>query len=251
MRKNDKASGYARGNRNFAIVESYKTLRTNLQFAMSVNNKKALIVTSAEADAGKSTTVSNVAVAMAQIGCKVLLIDADMRQPTQHKVFKRVNRLGLSNILSSFCTLKEAIHEEVQPNLDLITAGVIPPNPSEMLVSRAMTDLLDAVMDKYDYVFIDTPPVCVVSDAMTLLDRVPSVLLVARQKHTTYADFSAAEDLIAQSGGSVIGTVITDVHERDRLYGEYDGRRARGYYGNRYYHGGYYGSRRRADADEN
>ena len=248
MKKQDRAGSYSRGGRNFAIVESYKSLRTNLQFALSVKDK-VLIVTSAEANAGKSTTISNVAVAMAQAGSKVLLIDADMRQPTQHKVFKRTNHLGLSNILSAFCTLQEALQEEVLPNLDLITAGVIPPNPSELLVSRAMTELLEQVKDVYDYVFIDTPPVCVVSDAMTLLDRVSNVLLVVRQKQTTYADFDAATELITQNGGNVIGSVITNVHERDRMYGDYDRRRGYGY-SNRYYYGGYYGSRRAAEQEE-
>ena len=248
-KKFDKSGTYSRGGRNFAIVESYKSLRTNLQFALSVNEDKILLVTSAEANAGKSTTISNVAVAMAQAGSRVLLIDADMRQPTQHKVFKRSNQLGLSNILSSFCTLEEAIHEEVLPNLDLISSGTIPPNPSELLVSRSMSELLDAVKGKYDYVFIDTPPVGVVSDAMTLLDRVPSVLVIARQKQTTYGDFNAAVELITQNGGTVIGSVITNVHERDRMYGDYD-RRGRYGYGNKYYYGGYYGSRKNAAADE-
>ena len=119
----------------FQIVEAYKIIRTGLLFALSTAQEKSIVCTSAEPGAGKSATCSNVAITMAQTGAKVILIDADMRKPTQHKIFRVNNAQGLSKLLSGLAAMKDTIQRDGLTNLDLITSGPIPPNPSELLGS--------------------------------------------------------------------------------------------------------------------
>ncbi|MBQ4297516.1 MAG: CpsD/CapB family tyrosine-protein kinase, partial [Clostridia bacterium] len=153
---------------NFYITESYKTIRTNLQFALSATeDKKVTIVTSYEPNAGKSITTANVAITMAQTGAHVLLIDGDMRNASQHKIFSVTNTNGLSKLLSGLSKPDDtSFFRNVRANLDLLPAGPTPPNPSELLCSKNMKKLLDALREAYDYIFIDCPPVGVISDAL-------------------------------------------------------------------------------------
>ncbi len=204
---------------NFQIVEAYKTIRTNLQFALSVAERKIVLISSAEPGAGKSTTSSNLAVAVAQTGARVLIIDGDMRKPTQHKIFRVSNNKGLSQVLSSLCSFEEALHVGVLTNVDVLCAGLIPPNPSELLGSRNMVALLDQVSERYDYIIIDTAPLAVVSDALTLLDQVAGVVLVARQRQTTYELLEKSVQSVRQMEGNVLGVVITNVQLREKLAG--------------------------------
>lgn len=139
-------------NGTFQIVEAYKNIRTGLLFALSTTKEKSIVCTSAEPGAGKSTSCSNVAITMAQTGAKVVLIDADMRKPTQHKIFRVSNSQGLSKLLSGLAPLKDSIQRDVVTNLDLIPSGPIPPNPSELLGSENMLLLLEQLSQQYDYV---------------------------------------------------------------------------------------------------
>ncbi len=224
---------------NFQVVEAYKTVRTNLQFALSVSERKVVLVSSAEPDAGKSTTTSNLAVAVAQTGARVLVIDGDMRKPTQHKIFRLSNNRGLSHVLSSLCGWEEALHVGVLTNVDVLCAGLIPPNPSELLGSQGMVTLLQQMSERYDYIFIDTPPVCVVSDALTLVDQAAGVVLVACQRQTTYDMLEKAVQSVRQMEGTVLGIVITNVRVREKLTG--------GRYGGAY--AAYVSDDRRGDPD--
>ena len=150
----------------FHIIESYKSIRTNLSFALSTVEKKTFVVSSANPGEGKSTTSANIAIAIAQSGSHVLLIDADMRKSVQHKIFELVNKKGLSTAVSKMHTPDECIQKNVMENLDVMTAGPIPPNPSELLASEMMEQMLNELSEKYDAILIDTPPVNVVTDAM-------------------------------------------------------------------------------------
>lgn len=210
---------------NFQVVEAYKAIRTNLQFAVSMYEKKVIAATSAEPSAGKSTTVANLAVMLAQAKYRVLLIDADLRKPTQHKIFKVPNLSGLSDLLGGFVG-KEAILHDAKPGMDLLTAGTLPPNPSELLGSPDMARLLDEVGAEYDYVLMDAPPVGVVADALTLIPGLSGIVVVARQAHTTYEELEQAVAAIKQNGGNVLGTIITNVDEK-RLRGAYYRRQGR------------------------
>ncbi len=213
----------------FQIVEAYKIIRTGLLFALSTAQEKSIVCTSAEPGAGKSTTCSNVAITMAQTGAKVILIDADMRKPTQHKIFRVNNAQGLSKLLSGLAAMKDTIQRDVVTNLDLITSGPIPPNPSELLGSENMLNLLNRLSEEYDYIFIDTPPVNVVSDAFMLAKKVAGVMLVARQKQTHYEELQKAVESIRALEANVLGVVITDVSEQNKPYGAYKSYKAYDY----------------------
>lgn len=206
----------------FQIVEAYKTIRTNLLFALAPCNNKVVLVTSAEPNAGKSTVSCNLAITMAQTGARVLLIDADLRKPSQHKTFRVKKTNGLSTILSGQAAVEDCLCREVARGLDLIPSGSPPPNPSELLGSEAMRDLLDRLTLQYDYIFIDTPPLGVVSDSLVLINLSAGTVLVARQKQTTYTELQATVDAVRRVGGNLLGVVISDMREAPRSYSRYD-----------------------------
>ncbi|WP_281885446.1 CpsD/CapB family tyrosine-protein kinase [Paenibacillus sp. YYML68] len=160
------------------ISEAYRTLRTNIQFSAIDEDLRILMVTSAGPGEGKSTTLTNLAVAYAQTDLKVVLIDADLRKPTMHHTFTQTNRWGLTSVLAGQAQLDEVIRETYIPNLSIITAGPIPPNPSEMLSSKRMTALLDELKSRYDIVLIDTPPALAVTDAQIVATKCDGVILV-------------------------------------------------------------------------
>ncbi len=173
----------------FVLQEAYKATRTNVMFAFAGLDEgvgKVIAVTSAEPGAGKSTNTVNLAITFAKTGSRVLLIDADLRCATVHQYLQEKNKRGLSNVLGGFATFEEAVcHSEVH-NLDFLTAGSVPPNPSELLASPKMKTMLEELKTQYDYIFIDTPPVGVVTDAVILAKLATGTILVARKGYTTY-----------------------------------------------------------------
>lgn len=166
---------------SFYITESYKTLRTNLMFAVAatgdVDFKNVFVLSSSLPGEGKSISSANLSIVLAQTGSKVLLVDADLRKPVQNKLFAASNVRGLSTVLVGETLLDVALKKEVRPNLDLLTSGKIPSNPSELLGSKAMLDLLNELSSMYDYVVIDTPPLNVVTDALTFAAHTAGILL--------------------------------------------------------------------------
>lgn len=211
---------------SFQIVEAYKALRTNLLFALAATEKKTAVISSPEPGVGKSTTAANLSIVMAQTNFKVLLIDADMRKPSLDRIFAVGRNEGLSTVLSGMTSFERAMIPSVAPNLDLLTAGPIPPNPQELLASSAMTKLLDGLQKRYDYILIDTPPVNVVADALMLTNSTAGIMLVARERKTHVEDLKKAEDAVNQVGGNLLGMTLTDVQEqrggtRSRYYKKY------------------------------
>jgi capsular exopolysaccharide synthesis family protein len=196
---------------SFQTTEAYKTLRANLIFSLSTKKNKTFAVTSSMQHEGKSTTAANLALTFAQMQAKVLLIDADLRKPIQHKLFKLKNKVGLSTLLCGMHSFKEVINENIIPGLDIMTSGTIPPNPSEMLSSENMKVLLEELASYYDYIIIDTPPVNIVSDVLTLSNSIAGVVLVAMSGITTYESYQSAVEAIKFANGSVLGSVITKV----------------------------------------
>lgn len=204
----------------FRIIESYKTIRTNLLFSLSASKDNVAVFTSYEPNAGKSITSANIAITMAQTGAHILLIDADMRNPSQHKIFRIPNANGLSKLLSGLSDINgDAVNVNATPNLDVITAGPVPPNPSELLGSSNMAKLLAYFRQNYDYIFIDSPPVGAVSDALVLLSHAPNAVVIARQKQTYYEDIKKAIESVRGLNGSLLGVVITDVNDSNKAYG--------------------------------
>ena len=206
----------------FQIVEAYKTVRTNLLFALAPHKRKIVLFSSAEPNAGKTTASSNLAITMAQTGVRVLLIDADLRKPSQHKTFRVKKHNGLSRILSGELSFDECVCREVARGLDLLPSGSLPPNPSELLGSENMSQLLDEVTEQYDYVFIDTPPLCVVSDSLVLCEKAAGTVLITRQGQTTYEELRRAVENIRDVQGNLLGVVISDMKDAGRPYSRYD-----------------------------
>ncbi len=222
------------------VKESYKTIRTNLIYALAGAEKKIVAISSATPADGKSTTSANLAITIAQTGSTVALVDADLRRPTLHKMFKVANTDGLSNILSKQSNVENCMHSEIKPNLTLITSGPIPPNPSELLSTVTFQNLMDTLSEAYDYVIIDTPPVNVVSDCQVLVRATAGVILVARYKETQYKELELAAENMRNVGGNILGVVINGVDLKDRQY-YYRGRYYKYKYYNRYYVGGHDG----------
>lgn len=204
------------------VVEAYKKLRANLLFAMASKENKVIIVTSPEPNVGKSTVCGNLAVMMAQTGRKVLLIDADLRKPTLHRMFHVMKADGLTRYLINMASLEECIKPNVAPGLDLMPSGAIPPNPSELLGSARMAGLLEKVSEQYDYVFIDMPPVNVVTDGLVLAARAAGVVMLSRYNSTTYDELREAIESVKNVHGNLLGVIINDYRyegeEKQRQY---------------------------------
>ena len=207
----------------FSVTESYKSIRTNITFALSTHKKKVIVVSSSNPSEGKSTTAANIAIAFSQMDNKVLLIDADMRKSVQHRVFKISNRSGLSTLIGKMSSLPESIKRNVMTNLDVLPAGPCPPNPSELLASEQFKDMLNALAVNYDYVIVDTPPINVVSDGLVFSDTIGGILFVLKYASTTYDDIDVAMKKVELAEANMIGFILNDVklEHRAGYYGRY------------------------------
>lgn len=208
----------------FSIAESFKTLRTNLMYvALKDHQCPVFAVTSGFAGAGKSLVIANVAVSFAQLGKKVLLIDGDMRCPVQHKVFDLpANQHGLSEALAGIDEnpLEACVTKNAYETLDVMTCGHIPPNPSELLASERMRSLLTAAKEKYDYVFVDLPPLLETADAGVLTSVVSSYIIVVRAGYSKVDAISEVIDKLLATRANIAGFVLNDVSAKGS-YGYY------------------------------
>ena len=205
---------------SFEVQEAYKTLRTNLRF---LNDCKRICITSGMAGEGKSITLLNLAIAIAEAGQKVLLIDADLRRPAIARLINKGATPGLSNYLVGYAQVNEVIHENVFENLDIILSGDIPPNPSELLSTEALPGLIEKLSSKYDYILIDTPPVNVVSDASIVAGYLDGVLVLVRQGQARKDTVKRAIANLQLTGAKVLGLVLTGVPLEDKKgYGYYN-----------------------------
>lgn len=193
----------------FAILEAYNTARTNIMFSVAPTNKRIIAVTSSNPSEGKSTTCSNLAISFANSGAKVLLVECDLRKPTMAKNFGVTVKNGLSSVLCGFCSVNQAMVKDVMNNLDIITAGDIPPNPSELLGSEAMKVFINASAEDYDYVFLDTPPVNVVTDSQLMNDLIAGIVFIVRENSTKHPEIGEALEKIKLANGKTLGFVKT------------------------------------------
>ena len=190
----------------FAIVESYKAARTNIMFSLSADDeKKAFAVTSYSKGEGKSTASANLAISFSKMEKRVLLVDCDLRRPNIHNIFKIENTKGLSNVIGKMVSFNEAVHYNVLPNLDIITSGTVPPNPSELMCSSSFVDMIKTRYDEYDYIIFDTPPIGVVADALLLKDLIAGFVLVVRERSTTHGDLQKLLDGIKLADSKALG----------------------------------------------
>ncbi|MBT9281092.1 MAG: CpsD/CapB family tyrosine-protein kinase [Hydrogenibacillus schlegelii] len=204
------------------LSEAYRTVRTNLTFAAVDKPIQSLMIGSALPGEGKSTTTSNLAVTFAQSGKKTLIVDADLRKPTLHYYFRAMDHVGLTNVLIGGATIEEAVQETDVPGLSLLTAGPIPPNPSELLASQAMRRLVTRLYERYDLVIFDSPPLLAVSDAQIISSFVDGVVLVIKAHATRREHVLKAKDLLTKANAHVLGVVLNQKRrERDGDYAYY------------------------------
>jgi non-specific protein-tyrosine kinase len=206
-------------------AEAYRALRVNIQFASPDHPLRTILATSAGPDDGKSTTLANLAAALAETGAPTLLVDADLRRPSLHTIFGLPNDSGLTSLMLAGAAAPTAealpIQQTSVPNLRLLPSGPLPPNPAELLASRRMADLLALLAEQATYVLFDTPPVLAVADATVLASRVDGVLLVVRAGKTRRDLALKARKTLEQVKANLIGAVLTDAPMDNAAYGYY------------------------------
>jgi capsular exopolysaccharide synthesis family protein len=196
------------------IAEAYRTIRTSVQFATMDRPGQVLLVTSPNAGDGKSTTAANLAVTMASAGKRVILVDADLRKPTLHQVFNLDNRLGLTSALLSGNGARSSVQTSAFDNLSVLTSGPLPPNPSELLSSPRMRDLVEALRRQADAVILDSPPVLVVTDATLLAALSDGTVLVAEVGRTRSGALHQAVDGLSRATDRLLGVVLNKMGRR-------------------------------------
>jgi len=192
-------------------AEAYRALRTNIQFTNLDKDIRKLLITSATQGEGKSTTLANLAIAMVQGGKKVLIIDCDLRRPTQHKLFWIPNEEGITTYFTDNAGPKSLIKTTQVPGLDILPTGPIPPNPSELVGFRKMRALMESVVHVYDIVLLDSPPLLPVTDAAILSTQVDGVLLVINSGMVEKNLAKLAVERLNNVQARIIGTVLNRV----------------------------------------
>ncbi len=221
-------------------AEAYRTIRTAVMFGKPKDQARTILITSPESGDGKSTLVSNLAIAMAQAGQKTLIIDADFRRPVQHTIFGIDRQKGLSGVLAQAISLEDAIQDSGIDGLDVLACGPEVPNPSELFSSEAFTVLLKKLAEKYDRIILDSPPVAPVTDSQILSAVCDITLLVLRAEKSTRRHSQQARDGLLAVGGHILGVIVNDISAGLGHYGYSN----YGYYSNN----GYY---RNGSAKEN
>ena len=206
-------------------AETYKTLRTNIEYSSYDRELQVLVVTSTQPGEGKSTTAGNTALSLAMDGKKVLLIDCDLRKPSIHKKFKLSNIKGLSEVILGREKLLETI-QAYNATLDILTSGKIPPNPSEMLGSENMKRLLAELKEHYAYIILDAPPVLAVTDAQILGTKADGVIFVVKAGTAKKEQIIQAKSQLDKVKAQIVGTVLNAVDTKSSKYQYYY------YYGN-------------------
>jgi capsular exopolysaccharide synthesis family protein len=211
------------------VSTSFEMLQTNLGFTLSDKELRVIVITSATPGEGKSFVAANLALAAASVGRRVLLVDADMRRPRQHRVWEINNLLGISNILAGQTQLKNAA-QAVSSQVDILPSGKIPPNPVTLLDSQRMADLVEEASQDYDFVIIDSPPLTAVTDALIIGKYVDGLLLVVRPGEVRYSAVTATKLLLNQAKVPILGMVVNGISEESG-------------YGGYYYYRSYYGTK--------
>lgn len=207
----------------FSIKEAYKTLRTNITFSLSETGCKIIGVTSAMDTEGKSINCLNLAISFGETGARVLIIDCDLRKPNIAKLLNQKASPGISNVLVNLSSLEDALRHTPYKDLDVILSGDIPPNASELLGSDKMAELLEELTKRYDYIFVDTPPVNIVSDSTILSRHMAGIILVVKQGETEKADVVSAIEQLKFVKAKVLGFVLNGIQteKRRRYYKQY------------------------------
>lgn len=200
--------------------EAYRKLRTNIQFSSIDSQIRTIMIASAVSGEGKTTTIGNLAVAYAQEGKKVLLMDTDLRKPAIHRMFNVPNHIGLTSVLSSQYKVTEVLRETGVEGLHVLTSGPVPPNPSEMIGSRKMHALLEDLKEEYDVILFDTPPVLAVSDALIISSLADGVILVVSAGKVKKDLVKKAKAHLEHVNARILGAALNNVQLSKGQYGE-------------------------------
>ncbi|MEO3722410.1 CpsD/CapB family tyrosine-protein kinase [Lacticaseibacillus paracasei] len=190
------------------VSEQFRTVRTNIEFAGAALDKcQVVMFTSSAMSEGKSTVSANVAVTWAQAGKKVLLIDADLRRPTVQATFRKLNLDGVTTVLTGKTTAEQVVEDTYVNNLSVITSGPVPPNPSELLNSKRMGQLIDWSRENFDIIVLDAPPVLAVSDVQVLVPKTDGVVVVANMGKTLKGDLRRTVEVLKLANAKILGSV--------------------------------------------
>ena len=204
---------------SFSTIETYKLVRTNIMFSLPKSDKaKVIAISSACPGEGKTTTTINLAITFAQTGVKTLIVDCDMRKSRVHRYLGIEGGTGLSNVLCGFASFEEAVKNDIRPNLDCLTSGELPSNPSELLVSDEFKKFINYVSEIYDYVILDTPPMIVVTDALVVAREATGLVLVLRKGLSTFSMLDSVVNSVSQSNISVLGAIFLGSGEKKAAY---------------------------------
>jgi capsular exopolysaccharide synthesis family protein len=190
------------------ISEAYRTIRTGIEFSNLDKDLKIICITSSKKDEGKTTVLSNLGVSFAKIDKKVLLIDADLRNPSISKMFDTSNTQGIMDILLGKRNIQDCVKKTKQENLYILTGGTIPPNPAEVLSSKKMSEFIESIKDEYDYIFIDSPPVGVVSDASIISAYSDGVIFVVGANEVDSNLAKIAKERLDSVKANIVGVIL-------------------------------------------
>ncbi|PRY82685.1 CpsD/CapB family tyrosine-protein kinase [Alkalibacterium olivapovliticus] len=206
------------------VSEQFRTVKTNIQFSMVDETLRTIVVTSAGPASGKSTIAANLAATFASNEKKVLLVDADLRKPTVHKTFKVRNNDGLTTLLTDRnASLEEVIYRTHSDGLYVLTSGAIPPNPAELLASKRMEEIKQEMLDYFDMVIFDTPPLLAVTDAQVMASKSEGVIFVIPKGLANKEEVIKAKDLLEKVQANVLGAILNRVDKSDDSYYYYYG----------------------------
>lgn len=192
------------------IAEQFRTIRTNIKFALPETDLKMILVTSSIPGEGKSTNAANLGVVFAQEGKKVLIVDADMRKPTLHHTFGIFNTVGLSTILSKQTEFHHAIQETLVEGLFVLPSGPLPPNPAELLSSKMFDAFLKETKKDYDFIIFDAPPLLCVSDAQIMAHQCDGTLLIIHSTVAEKEDVLKSQSILATAQAKVLGVILNN-----------------------------------------
>jgi tyrosine-protein kinase Etk/Wzc len=221
-----------------SVAEAFRGLRTAIHFSSLRRDSKVIMITSSFPGEGKTTIAANLALTFAQAGNRVIMVDCDLRRPSLNTIFGHSRTPGITEVLAGDTRLADALHVTDLPNISLLSAGTIPPNPAELLCSDSMRDLLKGLRDSYDMVIIDAPPVIPVTDAPLLTAFTDMVVVVVESGRIPLKAAQRMKELLQSVQAPIAGFILND---RTSLYSETYGYYGKGYYGKGYYGRRYYG----------
>jgi succinoglycan biosynthesis transport protein ExoP len=210
-----------------AIAEQFRQIRTRLQHAASLDTTRSLLITSASAGDGKTTVAVNLAAGLALNGRRILLVDANFRRPELHRVFEIGNEQGLSDALNSLDLFNSAVRETAVPNLSVLTTGPRPTNPTELLESQLLLDLIERALEEFDHVIFDSGPLPLVSETIALAPRVDGVITVVRARTNSRGLLQRVRDELRKVKAESLGVILNGVRAQ---VGGYYGRNILDYY---------------------